>query len=82
MLVPYSGACKDALKLCAEAVCSQMTDFFKMLKKAFNFELSLGVLSTAAVGLDSVGVDLPDRSAEGALEEPLEDGASAMMAMD
>lgn len=65
---------------CAGAEYPQLTDFFRILRKALSFELSLGVLSTAAVGLDRVGVEVPDRSAEGALEEPLDDEASAMMA--
>ena len=49
-----------------------MTDFFKMLRKALSFELSLGVLSTAALGFDKVGGEVPDRSADAALEEALE----------
>lgn len=56
-----------------------MTDFFNILRKAFSFELSLGVLSTAAWGLDSVGAEVPPRSAEDALDEALDD-ASAMTA--
>lgn len=45
------------------------TDFLSMLKKAFSFEPSSGVLSTAALGLDKVGVAVPERSADGCLDE-------------
>jgi hypothetical protein len=45
------------------------TYFFKTLSSVFNLELSSGVLSIVALGIDSVGVEVPDRSMEGARED-------------
>ena len=42
---------------------------FRMLRKVFNLELSFGVLSMAAAGTEAVGVEAPDLSADGALDE-------------
>jgi len=61
----------DSRPICALV---DATYFFRMLKRVFNFEPSSPpVCPSAALGVESVGVEVPDLSNDAALDDVVDD---------